>query len=214
MPGNCRWRGEIKPRHLLTSSSAKLTATLVVATGRISYAQMLPETFRTAGLCLDAHELSGERDAPMTRFRRLRQARGKAKEPLAKQLGASIYIDSQQQDPAAELSKLGGVKVILATLTDAPAVAAVLGGLAIDGKLVVLGAPREPIPMPPALLISGRRSVAGWPSGTSIESQDTVAFSVLAGVRPLTETFPLERAAKAYERMMKGKARFRVVLAT
>ena len=147
-------------------------------------------------------------------FRTIAIARGKAKEPLAKQLGASVYIDGERQDPTAELSKLGGAKVIIATVTDASAMAAVLGGLAVDGKFIILGAPREPIPVPPALLISGRRSVAGWPSGTSIESQDTMAFSVLTGVRPMTETFPLERAAEAYERMMSGKARFRVVLTT
>jgi D-arabinose 1-dehydrogenase-like Zn-dependent alcohol dehydrogenase len=141
-------------------------------------------------------------------------ARGKSKEPLARELGAHRYIDSQTQDPAQELAKLGGARVILATVTSGKAMNAVLGGLGIDGKLVVLGAADEPLQVPATLLISGRRAVAGWPSGSSIDSQDTLAFSALTGVRPMTEVFPLERATEAYDRMMSGKARFRVVLTT
>jgi len=91
---------------------------------------------------------------------------------------------------------------------------ALIAGLGVDGKLVVLGASAEPLEVPGTLLIGGRRSIAGWPSGTSIDSQDTLAFSARTGVRPMTEAFPLERAAEAYERMMSGKARFRVVLTT
>jgi D-arabinose 1-dehydrogenase-like Zn-dependent alcohol dehydrogenase len=141
-------------------------------------------------------------------------ARGMDKEPLARTLGAWRYIDSRAQDPAAELTKLGGAKVILATVTNGKAMSAVFGGLAVDGKLVVVGAADEPLEVSPLLLIMGRRSVLGWPSGTSLDSQDTLAFSALAGVRPMTEVFPLERAAEAYERMMSGEARFRVVLTT
>jgi D-arabinose 1-dehydrogenase-like Zn-dependent alcohol dehydrogenase len=141
-------------------------------------------------------------------------ARGMDKEPLARTLGAWRYIDSRAQDPAAELTKLGGAKVILATVTNGKAMSAVFGGLAVDGKLVVVGAADEPLEVSPLPLIMGRRSVLGWPSGTSLDSQDTLAFSALAGVRPLTEVFPLERAAEAYERMMSGEARFRVVLTT
>ncbi len=141
-------------------------------------------------------------------------ARGKDKEPLAKKLGAQHYINSQAQDPAAELVKLGGAKIILATVTDGNAMNAVLGGLAINGKLIVLGAAHEPLQVPAILLISGRRSVAGWPSGTPIDSQDTLVFSALTGVRSMNEVFPLERASEAYDRMMSGKARFRVVLTT
>jgi alcohol dehydrogenase/propanol-preferring alcohol dehydrogenase len=139
-------------------------------------------------------------------------ARGKDKEALAKKLGARTYIDSQQQDPAAELMKLGGARVILATATSASAMAACIGGLGVDGKLVVLGAPRDPIPVPAGLLIGGRRSIAGWPSGRSIDSEDTLAFAARTGVRSMNETFPLDRAAEAYDRMMSGAARFRVVL--
>jgi D-arabinose 1-dehydrogenase-like Zn-dependent alcohol dehydrogenase len=141
-------------------------------------------------------------------------ARGTDKESLAKKLGAWRYIDSRAQDPAAELVKLGGARVVLATVTNAKAMTAVLGGLAVDGKFIVVGAANEALEVPPILLIMGRRSVIGWPSGSPIDSQDTLAFSALTGVRPMTEVFPLERAAEAYERMMSGEARFRVVLTT
>jgi D-arabinose 1-dehydrogenase-like Zn-dependent alcohol dehydrogenase len=139
-------------------------------------------------------------------------ARGADKEPLAKKLGAAEYIDSKTHDPAADLLKLGGAKTIVATATDAGAMTAVLGGLAVNGKLIVLGAPAKPLQVSAGLLILGRRSIQGWPSGTSIDSQDTLGFSVLAGVRPMTEVFPLASAAEAYDRMMSGQARFRVVL--
>jgi D-arabinose 1-dehydrogenase-like Zn-dependent alcohol dehydrogenase len=138
-------------------------------------------------------------------------ARGQDKGPFAKQLGASVYIDSQAQDVAAELQKLGGAKVILATVTSGPAMSAVQGGLAINGTLLVIGAAAS-MEVSPLVLLSGCRSVKGWYSGTSIDSEDTVAFSAWTGVRSMNETFPLERAAEAYDRMMSGKARFRVVL--
>ena len=141
-------------------------------------------------------------------------ARGSDKEPLARQLGAHHYIDSQAQDMAGELLKMGGAKVVLATVTNAGAMTATLGGLGVNSKLLVLGAPHEPLEMSAFALIGGRRSVAGWYSGTSIDSQDTLSFSTLTGVRAMTEVFPLSRAAEAYERMMSGAARFRVVLTT
>lgn len=147
-------------------------------------------------------------------FKTVAVARGGDKEPLARQLGAHRYIDSRAQDAAAELARMGGAKVILATVTNAEAMTSVLGGLGVNGKLLVLGAPHEPLAVPAGLLIGGRRSVAGWYSGTSIDSQDTLAFSTLTGVRAMTEVYPLERAGEAYERMMSGGARFRVVLAT
>ena len=138
-------------------------------------------------------------------------ARGKDKEPLARRLGASVYIDSEAQDPAAELLKLGGAKVILATATSGEAMSAVQGGLAVNGTLLIVGA-AESMQVSPLSLLMGCRSVKGWYSGTSIDSQDTLAFSARSGVRPMNETFPLERASEAYDRMMTGKARFRVVL--
>jgi D-arabinose 1-dehydrogenase-like Zn-dependent alcohol dehydrogenase len=145
-------------------------------------------------------------------FRTVAIARGSDKEPFARELGAHHYIDSQAQDVAAELAKLGGAKVVLATVTNAEAMSATLGGLASNGKLLVLGAPHEPLAVSALLLIGGRRSVAGWYSGTSIDPQDTLSFSTLTGVRAMTEVYPLERAAEAYDQMMSGKARFRVVL--
>ena len=141
-------------------------------------------------------------------------ARGTDKEPLSRQLGAAHYIDSQRQDPAAELLKLGGAKVILATVTSGDAMSATLSGLGVNGKLIIVGAAAEPLQVPGIPLLLGRRSVVGWPSGTSIDSQDTLAFSKLTGVRSMNEIFPLERAAEAYEHMMSGKARFRAVLTT
>jgi D-arabinose 1-dehydrogenase-like Zn-dependent alcohol dehydrogenase len=138
-------------------------------------------------------------------------ARGKDKEPLARELGASVYIDSVAQDPAAELQKLGGAMVILATATSGDAMSAVQGGLAINGTLIVVGAANS-MNVSPMFLLSGNRSIKGWYSGTSIDSQDTLAFSARAGVRSMNEIFPLEKAAEAYDRMMSGKARFRVVL--
>jgi D-arabinose 1-dehydrogenase-like Zn-dependent alcohol dehydrogenase len=141
-------------------------------------------------------------------------ARGQDKEALARQLGARHYIDSTTQDIPAELGKLGGAKVVLATVTNSQAMSATLGGLAVDGKLVIVGASGDPLEVSPLALILGRRAIMGWPSGTASDSQDTMAFSVLAGVRSMNEEYPLERAAEGYDRTMSGKARFRVVLTT
>ena len=131
-------------------------------------------------------------------FRTVAIARGADKEPLARQLGAWHYIDSQATDPAAELNKMGGAK-------------AVIGGLAANGTLMILGAV-GPLSVPSMFLLSGRRDVKGWYSGTSIDSQDALAFSELTGVRSMNEVFPLEQAQAAYDRMMSGKVRFRGVL--
>jgi D-arabinose 1-dehydrogenase-like Zn-dependent alcohol dehydrogenase len=141
-------------------------------------------------------------------------ARGTGKRELALELGARHYIDSTAQDPAEELRALGGAKVILSTITNAPAVTAVLGGLVVRGKLVVVGASMEPMQIPPAMLIGGSKTIAGHASGHSGDSEDTLDFSALSGVRPVIETFPLERATDAYERMLSGEARFRVVITT
>lgn len=141
-------------------------------------------------------------------------ARGMDKAPLARQLGAHHYIDSNTQDVARALNDLGGARVILATVTNPKAMSAAIGGLATDGKLIVLGAAAEPIEVSPLTLILGRRVIQGWPSGTSIDSEDTLGFSALINVRPMIETMPLERATEAYERMMTGAARFRMVLTT
>ncbi len=138
-------------------------------------------------------------------------ARGKDKEALARQLGAHHYIDSAAQDVAGELSKLGGARVVLATVTNGDAMAATIGGLAPYGTLMVLGA-AGPMQVNPMMLLVRQLAVRGWYSGTSIDSEDTMAFSALAGVRSMNEEYPMVEAERAYERMMSGKARFRVVL--
>lgn len=145
-------------------------------------------------------------------FRTAAIARGQDKEPLAKQLGADYYIDTRASDPAEELTKLGGASAILATVTHGPSMSATLGGLAPRGRLMVLGAASENIEAPPLTLIMGRRAIEGWYSGTSIDAEDTLAFSAQAGVKSMNESFPLEKANEAYERMVSGQARFRVVL--
>lgn len=144
-------------------------------------------------------------------FKTVGIARGKDKAPLAKQLGASQYIDSQEVDPAAELRKLGGAKAILSTVTNGDAMRAALGGLGANGTFMVIGVAPS-LEISPAQLLTGSQSVKGWYSGVSIDSEDTLAFSLLTGVRSMNEVFPLERVAEAYERMLSGKAKFRVVL--
>lgn len=145
-------------------------------------------------------------------FRTVAVARGEDKAPLAMQLGAHEYIDSTRQDPAAALQLLGGARVILATATSGAAMSAVLGGLGRNGKMIIVGVSQDPVQVPTALMVMHRGSVQGWPSGTADDSSDTLAFSAMAGVRPMIEQFPLDRAEEAYQRMMSGKARFRVVL--
>lgn len=145
-------------------------------------------------------------------FRTIAIARGGEKAPLARELGAAHYIDSTRQDVAAALAELGGARVVLATVTDPKSMSATVGGLSIDGQLVVVGASTEPIEVAPLALISGRRSIRGWPSGTSSDSEDTLRFSARSDVRARIERYPLERAPEGYERMMSGQARFRVVL--
>lgn len=144
-------------------------------------------------------------------FRTVAIARGKDKEALARKLGAIAYIDSESSDPAVELQKLGGAKVVLATVTNGPAMSATIAGLAPRGRLMVLGA-ADKLEAQAVQLLLANRSIEGWYSGTSIDSQETLAFSLQAGVASMNEFYPLEKAPEAYERMMSGKARFRAVL--
>ena len=130
---------------------------------------------------------------------------------LARQLGARYHIDNKTQDPAVELRKLGGAKVILATVTSGDAMKAVLGGLGVRGKLMLIGAVPS-LEVNPIQMLLQNQSVSGWYSGMSVDSEDTLNFSVLTGVRSMNESFPLDRVAEAYDHMMSGKARFRVVL--
>jgi D-arabinose 1-dehydrogenase-like Zn-dependent alcohol dehydrogenase len=156
----------------------------------------------------------GVQYAAKSGYRTVAIARGEDKAPLAKQLGAHIYIDSTKQDPAAELQKLGGATVILSTVTNADALLAVMGGLGPNSKLIINGVPDKPLAVDTITMIVRRQAVVGWPSGTGMDAEDTLNFSVLAGIKPMIETYPLEKAAEGYERMMSGKARFRVVLTT
>ena len=147
-------------------------------------------------------------------FHTVAVARGADKAKLALSLGADRYIDSTAEDPAKVLASMGGARVVLATVTDAEAMSAMIGALGIEGSLLVLGAPPSPLAAPAFPLIMGRRSITGCYSGVSIDSEDTLAFSARTGVRSMNEVMPLEKVSEAYDRMMSGKARFRVVLTT
>jgi D-arabinose 1-dehydrogenase-like Zn-dependent alcohol dehydrogenase len=138
--------------------------------------------------------------------------RGPENAALAKKLGASMYIDSKATNAAEELQKLGGAQVILATAPNSKAMSELIDGLGPNGKLMVIGAAFDPIEVTPIQLITGSRTIQGWAAGTPADSEDTLRFAELSGVRPMIETYPLEKAAEAYARMMSGHAQFRVVL--
>jgi len=138
--------------------------------------------------------------------------RGSENAALAKKLGASLYIDSKATNAAQELQKMGGAQVILATAPNSKAMSELIDGLGPNGKLMVIGATFDPIEVTPPQLIFGSRSIQGWAAGTPADSEDTLRFAELSGVRPMIETYPLEKAAEGYARMMSGNAQFRVVL--
>jgi D-arabinose 1-dehydrogenase-like Zn-dependent alcohol dehydrogenase len=138
--------------------------------------------------------------------------RGSENASLAKKLGACVYIDSQSSNAVETLQKLGGARVILATAPSSKAMSALVDGLGPNGELIVVGATPDPVEATPIQLINGSRTIQGWASGTPADSEDTLSFAELSGVRPMIETYPLEKAAEAYARMMSGKAEFRVVL--
>jgi D-arabinose 1-dehydrogenase-like Zn-dependent alcohol dehydrogenase len=145
-------------------------------------------------------------------YRVVAVGRGPENAALAKKLGAHVYLDSQATNPAEELQKLGGARVIVATAPNSKAMSQLIDGLAPNGKLMVIGAGPDAIEVTPIQLIAGGRTIQGWWSGTPADSEDTLHFSELTGVRPMIETYPLEKAAEAYARMMSGNAQFRVVL--
>ena len=145
-------------------------------------------------------------------FRTVAIGRGGDKEALAKKLGAHYYMDTATASPTAALQALGGAHVILATAPDSKAISSLVDGLAPDGKMVIVGAAAEPLTITPLQLMFARRTIVGWPSGSAIDSEDTLQFSSLTGVRPMIERYPLEKAAEAYDQMINGRARFRVVL--
>ncbi|TDN87581.1 alcohol dehydrogenase/propanol-preferring alcohol dehydrogenase [Salegentibacter sp. 24] len=135
-----------------------------------------------------------------------------SKKELAKELGAHHFINAKQTDASRELQNMGGAKLILATAPHSEAITSVIGGLGIDGKLLMVAATGDPIEVSPMELLMGRKSVAGWPSGTAIDSEDTLKFSAMTGTLPKIEEFPLDKVSEAYEKMITNKARFRVVL--
>ena len=145
-------------------------------------------------------------------FRTVAIGRGGDKQALARKLGAHEYIDTGAGDPAEALQKLGGASVVLATAPDSKSMSALVNGLGPNGTLLIVGADLAPLSVTPVQLIFGNRSIHGWASGTARDSQDTLEFSSLSGVRPMIERYPLEKAADAFEQMISGKARFRVVL--
>jgi D-arabinose 1-dehydrogenase-like Zn-dependent alcohol dehydrogenase len=145
-------------------------------------------------------------------FRTVAIGRGQDKEALARKLGAHHYIDTSAGDPAAALQKMGGARVVLATAPDSKSASALTDGLAKNGKLLIVGAGLDSLTITPLQLIMARRDVQGWPSGSAIDSEDTMQFSALTGVRPMIERFPLEKAAEAFDQMMSGRVRFRAVI--
>jgi D-arabinose 1-dehydrogenase-like Zn-dependent alcohol dehydrogenase len=145
-------------------------------------------------------------------FRTVAIGRGGDKQPLAKKLGAHEYIDTSTGDPSQVLQKMGGASVVLATAPDSKAMSALVNGLGPNGTLMIVGADLSPLSVSPVQLIFGNRSIRGKASGTARDSQDTLEFSALSGVRPMIERYPLEKAAEAYQQMISGKARFRAVL--
>jgi D-arabinose 1-dehydrogenase-like Zn-dependent alcohol dehydrogenase len=145
-------------------------------------------------------------------FRTVAIGRGADKQQLARKLGAHEYIDTESANPVEALQKLGGAQAVLATAPDSKAMSVLLDGLAGDGKLLMVGVGSDPITATPLQLILKRRNIQGWPSGSAIDSEDTLNFSVLTGVRPMIEKYPLDKAAEAYEQMMSGRVRFRAVI--
>ncbi|HUJ94576.1 MAG TPA: alcohol dehydrogenase [Terriglobales bacterium] len=145
-------------------------------------------------------------------FRTVAIGRGADKEALAKKLGAHIYLDTDTVNPVEALQKLGGAQIILATAPDARSISTLVDGVARGGKMLIVGFPNDPFSISASQIIMPRRNVQGWPSGTAKDSEDTLQFSVLTGVRPMIEKFPLEKAAEAWEQMITGKVRFRAVL--
>jgi D-arabinose 1-dehydrogenase-like Zn-dependent alcohol dehydrogenase len=145
-------------------------------------------------------------------FHTIAISRGRDKEALALQIGANRYLDTETTNAAAELGRLGGARVILATAPSSKAISALVDGLAVDGKLMVVAASPDPIEVSPIQLIAARRSIQGWPSGTARDSEDALIFCARRGVRPMVERFPLVHAEEAYQRMITNQARFRAVL--
>jgi D-arabinose 1-dehydrogenase-like Zn-dependent alcohol dehydrogenase len=199
------------PEELRSAEAGPLLCAGVTVFNSLRHAGALPGDL-VAVLGLGGLGHLGVQYAVKMGYKTVALARGGDKAALARQLGAHIYVDTASTDPAAELSKLGGARVILATASSSKATAAVLGGLGIDGKLVMLGVDSEPLSINVLPMVLSRQSIQGWPSGQPSDTEETLAFSALAGVRAMIEKVPLAQAPQAFERMMNGHARFRMVI--
>jgi D-arabinose 1-dehydrogenase-like Zn-dependent alcohol dehydrogenase len=199
------------PQQLTSAEAAPLVCAGVTTYNALRHAGAMPgDTVAILGIGGLGH--LGVQFANKMGFQTVAIARGKDKEEFAKELGAHIYIDSEGKEPVEALKKVGGAKVILSTITNSDAMTPWIDGLSVNGKLVLVGADVKPLAISPIALLGARRSVVGWPSGTAKDSEECMSFCALTGIRPMIETYPLEKAQAGYEHMMSGKARFRVVL--
>lgn len=199
------------PEQLTSAEAAPLVCAGVTTYNALRHAgAMTGDTVAILGIGGLGH--LGVQFANKMGFQTVAIARGKDKEEFAKELGAHIYIDSEGKEPVEVLKKIGGAKVILSTVTNSDAMTPWIDGLAVNGKLVLVGADVKPMAVNPVMLLGARRSIVGWPSGTSNDSEECMKFCALTGIRPMVETYSLDKASEGFERMMSGKARFRVVL--
>src|SRR2546422_6545430 len=201
---------------LIPDSLMPIMAAAILCAGITTF-NSLRHTGAVAGDLVAVHGLGGlghlgVQFASKMGFRTVAIGRGKDKEPLALKLGAARYLDTDAVKVAEELTKMGGASVVLATAPDSKAMSDLIDGLGVGGKLLVVGTSADPISVTPIQLIGNRRSIQGWPSGSARDSEETLNFCARTGISPMVETFPLEQAAAGYERMLSGKARFRVVL--
>ncbi len=201
----------IVPEKLEFSEAAPLLCAGITTYNALRHAGALPgDTVAVLGLGGLGH--LGVQFAAKMGYRTVAIARGSDKAEFAGQLGAHVYIDSQKSTAVDELNKIGGAKVLLSTITSADAMTPWVEALSLNGKMVVVGADVQPLRISPIALISRRRTVTGWPSGTAKDSEDCLNFAARHGIRAMVETYPLAKAEDAYNRMMSGKARFRVVV--
>lgn len=199
------------PDELKASEAAPLLCAGVTTYNSLRNAGAMPgDTVAILGLGGLGH--LGVQFANKMGYRTVAIARGTDKAPFARQLGAHEYIDSQSSNAVQVLKALGGASVLLSTITNSEAMTPWIDGLARNGRMVLVGADVEPMQVSPIALLSQRRSIVGWPSGTARDSEDCLRFAALTGVRPMVEVYPFDKAGQAYERMMSGKARFRVVV--
>src|SRR3989449_10564039 len=199
------------PEPLDTAEAAPLMCAGVITFNSLRHRGALPsDLVAVQGIAGPGH--LGIQFAKKFGYRVAAIGRGPENAGLAKKLGASVYIDSVATNASAELQKLGGARVILATAPSSKAMSSLIDGLAVNGRMMVIGVSTDPIEVTPLQLILGNRSVQGWASGVPTDSEDTLRFAELTGVRPMIEKYPLVKAGEAYARMMSGKAEFRVVL--